>query len=151
MNLTDREFQKRLPEFEVFDKITMEIVSRYKQSELSGDEWRQHVEVTFYFKGEAVKRYGCRDMTAAQQLLGWHLIHLSGEQYDEAIPDKVRELEEIKCFQPSCCNDATHRLYLDQLFSETGQKLDPEEKAFKYYRKFCPNHLTRGDCSRRRS
>jgi hypothetical protein len=138
------EFQKRLPEFEVFDRIEMKIVPRYKQSELSGDEWRQHVEVCFYFKGELVKSFGCRDMEAASKLLGWHLIHLSGEQYDEAIPDKVRELEEIKCFQPSCCQDAKHKYYLKELFSSQGEKLDvTEHSSFRYYRKFCDVHSTR--------
>ena len=140
------EFFKRLQGFEVFDRINMEVVPRYKQSELSGDEWRQHVEVTFYFKGQIVKSFSCGDMIAASMMLGWHLINMSGEQYDEAIPDLVRQLEETKCFQPSCCNDGNHKLYLKDLFSNTGERLDKEEKHFNYFRLFCDKHLTRGDC-----
>ena len=83
----NREFQKRLPEFEVFDKITMEIIPRYKTSGLSGDKWRQHVEVSFYFKEKCIKRFGCRNMNVASMMLGHHLILISENSDDEAIPE----------------------------------------------------------------
>lgn len=139
------EFQKRLPDFEVFDKITMEVIPRYKQSGLSGDEWRQHVEVTLYFKGKEIKRFGARTMHIASMMLGHELIFITE---DESIPDKVRELEKVKCFQSSCDQDATTKNYLKNLFSSSGMKLDASEIHFPYYRKFCDKHSTRGDCSR---
>lgn len=137
-------FSKRLPDFEVFDKITMEVIPRYKQSGLSGDEWRQHVKITFLFKGEEIHSFGTNSMESACLMLGAELITNTSP-----IPDKVIKAEDKKCFQPSCCNDATRTFFIKQLYSDRGEKLDVEDTGgLTYLRKFCEKHSIRGDCSR---
>lgn len=137
-------WHKRHRDFEVFDRITMEIVPRYKESGLSGDEWRQHVEVKFWFKGHEIASNGCRDMSAAAMLLGSWLIDSSSP-----IADKVLKLEDDLCDQPSCTEPPTHRYILKELFSQRGEKLDVADvHGARYFRKFCQKHGTRGNCGR---
>lgn len=141
--LGDKFWHKRLSYFQAFDKITLEIVPRYKTSGLSGDEWRQHVEVTFFFKGNEVHNFGARDMDAAALILGGHLLNIQSP-----LPDKVLDLEKIKCDQPSCSNPPVRRYVLKEEFSRNGEKLDASDIYSKKYRQFCDKHKTRGDCGR---
>lgn len=144
MSLSDRLWHKRHDDFESFDRITMEIIPRYKQSGLSGDEWRQHVEVTFWFKGHEVHSFGCRGMEGALMMCGGEWL-----KSQSPIPDKVIKLEEDTCDQPSCSDPPTYRYFLKELFSRSGEKLDVGDRhGARYFRKFCDKHATRGDCGR---
>ena len=136
-------WHKRLSDFHAFDRITLEIVPRYKESHLSGDEWRQHVEVKFFFKGHEVHNFGCRDMEAAMMRLGWEWLQVTGP-----IPDKVIEVEKDACDQPSCTNPPVVRCTIKEEFSRSGEKLDASDIHSKHYRQFCKRHQRRGDCSR---
>ena len=144
VKLGDKLWHKRHHDFEVFDRVTFEVVPRYKESHLSGNEWRQHVEAVFWFKGCEVMRKGCRDMQSAALMLGSWLI---GET--SPIPDLVLKLEDDLCDQPGCTEPPTHRYILKELFSDRGEKLDKKDSGHsRYYRKFCQKHGTRGDCGR---
>lgn len=138
----DGYWPKRLREWEPFDKITMEVVPRFKTSGLSGDTWRQHIQVNFWFKGEIVKEFGCRDMQAAIMLLGHNWM-----EGGSPILDAVIKLEDSRCFQPSCTNDAVGRFLIKEQFSDRGDKLE-KESGTKYYRQFCAKHVLRGSASR---
>jgi hypothetical protein len=138
-----RAYHKRLPEFESFDRIELDIVDRFKISSLSGDEWRHYVRIRFYFKGEVVYEAGYRDMRTAIMLLGSDWI-----RNQEPIPPRIIELERTKCDQPGCCADAVSVYRLRQEFSERGESLDPTDSSATTYRRFCKRHLRRGDCSR---
>jgi hypothetical protein len=137
-------WHKRLSDFESFDKITFEVIPRYKTSGMSGDEWRQHVEVKFWFKGEEVHSSGYRDMQAALTMVGAEWI-----KAQEPIPERVIEIERAgACDQPSCPNASEGRLRLKEEF-ERGHKLHPDESKYHVaYRQFCKRHIRRGDCSR---
>lgn len=136
-------YHKRHPDFEQYDRITIEAVPRYKTSGLSGDEWRMSALVTFYFKGEVVKQQTFGDMKWAATLL------MSAWIGDESgIPNHVLQHEEQKCDQPSCCNDATKFYKLRETYSAHGERLDPTDSSLRYFRKFCDQHKTRGDCGR---
>ena len=142
IKLGEKMWHKRHSDFECYDKVTFEIVPRYKTSGLSGDEWRQHVEVTFWFKGHAIYNYGARDMQAAAMLFGHHFFESTFP-----ISDKIIKLEEDLCDQPGCTNPPTHRYILKDLFSSRGEKLDKSDGSDRpHYRKFCQKHGTRGDC-----
>lgn len=142
MSECSRLYHKRLPEFESFDKITLEVVPRYKQSGLSGDEWRQHVEVTFYFKGVKVHSFGSSRMRYALLMLGSHFL---SEQ--EPIGAAIIEKEQISCDQPSCADAPTRKYILKQEFADCGEGPLPDGFGRKY-RQFCEKHKTRGDCGR---
>lgn len=143
MPLGDSMHHKRLSEFHSFDRITFRIVPRYKMSGLSGDEWRQHVEIEFWFKGEVVHTARARDMEAAFMLAPAAWINAQ-----EPIPDRVIALERERCDQPSCELVATSRYRIKQEYSRSGEKLDQDDIYAKHYRQFCERHKTRGDCSR---
>lgn len=139
--LGDRMYHKRLRDFESFDSIELAVVPRYKTSGLSGDEWRQHVAVRFYFKGELVHEAGFNSMRGAILMLGHTWVTAQ-----EPIPERVIELERHTCDQPSCPNTAEGRFLLKRETAEDGQYLNETHLA--RYRKFCKRHLKRGDCSR---
>jgi len=135
---------KRLPDWETFDRITFEVVPRYKTSGLSGDEWRQHVEITFWHKGEAIVTAGARDMQSALLLAGAKYLENQGP-----IPNEVIKLDETLCDQPSCVRTAEGRFRIKEEFSERGFKLHADESRYHdSYRQFCKKHVRRGDCSR---
>lgn len=142
--LGDKLWHKRLPEFESFDRIELQVVPRYKTSGLSGDEWRQHVSVKFFFKGEVVHETGWNTMRNALMLLAGEWLRAQ-----EPIPSRIIEMEhEGLCDQPSCPNRAEGRFRLKRLTSDRGDYLDPADQHMQYYRQFCKRHLRRGDCSR---
>ena len=142
--LGEKMWHTRHRDFEPFDKITMEIVPRWKESELSGDEWRQHIEVQFWFKGHVINSYGAGDMRSAAAMLGGKLLENASP-----IADLILKLEDDLCDQPGCTEPPTHRYILKELFSGSGEKLDPSECGSRpSYRKFCEMHGSRGDCGR---
>ena len=135
---------RRLHDWEAFDRITLDIVPRYKTSGLSGDEWRQSVRIVFWHKGQEVHEEWFTSMRAA-------LAHLPAEVSKATcpIPEKVTQIDKTKCDQPSCTNDAVARCELKRLTSARGEYLAVEESKYtRYYRQFCRKHLQRGDCSR---
>jgi len=135
-------WHKRLKDFESFDKITFEVVPRYKTSGLSGDEWRQHVQVNFWFKGEVVHEAGFGNMRSALMMVGAEWLRAQ-----EPIPEKVIKLEESGvCDQPSCARMAEGRFLIKRETSQQGDFI--EQNTFKNFRRFCKKHLRRGDCSR---
>jgi len=134
-------FHKRHRDFEVFDEIQLKVVPRYKTSELSGDEWRTSVRVTLSFKGAVVTTKCFGDMDSAIRMFGATTV-------TDQIPDIVRKLEETKCDQPGCSEDAVSRYRLKQQFSRNGHRLDPSDQYGTCYRQFCSRHLRRGDGGR---
>lgn len=134
---------KRLPEWEPFDRVTVETLERYKTSGLSGDEWRFNSFVQFWFKGHPVHSYTARDVEAAFKRFF--------QQYDEAtcpISIELSKLDDKLCDQPGCARAPIARFALKRLTADNGDYLDPAEQYFTYYRKFCSKHTRRGDCSR---
>lgn len=134
-------FHKRLLNWEVYDKIEIAVVPRYKTSGLSGDEWRTSVYVKMFFKGVVVTEFSCRDMSVAMWMLpakfhGW-----------DSIPKKVLMAEASICDQPGCPQRAVGRLLLRRETDEHGDYLE-DRKVGKLYRQFCLNHIERGDSSR---
>jgi len=134
--VTDKKrlWHKRLNDFESFDRIELQVVPRYKTSGMSGDEWRQHVSVKFYFKGEVVHETGWNSMQNAMMML-------PGEwaRAQEPIPSRIIEMEhEGFCDQPSCPNQAEGRFRIKRETSERGAWLHEEESRYHdSYRQFC--------------
>lgn len=139
----NRIFQRRLSDWEAFDEINLRVIPRYKTSGLSGDEWRQHVEIEFFHKGQIVYSAGTSTMEAAILMLGTHFI-----QQQEPIPTRVIEVEGEMCDQPSCREKFVGRYMLKRLTAKNGEWLDMKDQSLVYYRKFCAKHARRGDCSR---
>lgn len=134
---------KRLPKFEMADEIRIRIVPRYKTSGMSGDEWRHHAQIEFMFKGAVVHEAGYRDIDAAVMAVGRELLTV----HDRGMTDEMMALDDKKCDQPSCKNDAVGRFEIKREFGPQGDDI-AQSDHYRNYRKFCSVHLRRGDCSR---
>lgn len=135
---------KRHPDWEAFDKVTVELEPRLKTSGMSGDEWRTGVSVKLWFKGRPIveKFYNNWDFAIS-------MIAALMAENSCPIDNKVIAIEKHACDQPSCPETAVSRYQLKKLFSERGEALHPDEGSYAdHYRQFCARHLYRGDCSR---
>ena len=133
-------YHKRCHNYEVYDKLSLEVVPRYKTSELSGDEWRISVHAKWFFKGVLIKETTYHDMQAA-------LMMLPGEWLNEVpIPGGILAKERQSCDQPGCSQKAVGRLQLKRETDAQGNWLEPT--SLMPYRQFCLTHIERGDCSR---
>ena len=134
------ESNRRCRDWEAFDKIELEVVPRYKTSELSGDEWRTGVAIRFFHKGHLVHEDFKTRMRYAILMLGDMWVRAQ-----EPIPDKVIEREMECCDQPGCSEPWTVRRFLKRLATNEGW-LAEENSTFRFFRKFCQKHERRGDC-----
>lgn len=133
---------KRLSGFEVYDKITMEVVPRFKTSSLSGDCWRTSINVTFWFKGMEVRSAIFQDMQTAVLLLG----HAYFSPWSETGIEKV---EKDRCDQPGCSKPRRQRYVLKREYSAQGELIDATDTSGDpQWRQFCEDHKDRGDCDR---
>jgi hypothetical protein len=131
---------RRHRDWEPFDKITLEVVPRWKESENSGDEWRTNVRVVFFFKGHRVYTHSVTNMQSALMLL-------TATWFTQSSPinEKVLELEPDYCDQPGCSRTAGPKQWLKRIASREGW-LEQTKSQLLYFRKFCPEHSRRGDC-----
>lgn len=134
--LSGMEFAKHHHESEFIDEIKVRVVPRFKESELSGCEWRRHAQVTLLHKGEVVLEIGYGDVDTAAVGIPWLLRTLYEHEFTH--PDPNNE----KCFQPGCAEKGTVKLYLKHEYAQ-GHELP--DKGFKLYRRFCLEHSERGD------
>lgn len=134
------ESHRRCRDWEAFDKIELEVVPRYKTSELSGDEWRTGIAIRFFHKGHLVHEDFRTGMRYAIMMLAD--IWLKAQ---EPISDEVIELEKVYCDQPGCREKWTAVRFLKRLAVNEGW-LDTSDSIFRHFRKFCATHLKRGDC-----
>ncbi|MBX9884281.1 MAG: hypothetical protein K2X68_04840, partial [Novosphingobium sp.] len=70
------------------DEVRIKIVPRFKQSDMSGDEWRVHAQIDLLRKGVVLAASGARDVQAAVARLPWMLMTLGeGEEEQAAISE----------------------------------------------------------------
>lgn len=127
---------------EGIDKIEMQIVPRYKESELSGDEWRVSCHVSFYRKGNLIMETSFNKMESAILGLG----HLWNTR-PEWSPIALWGFDGTECHQPSCAEPATHVFQMKERFSAQGDGPLPQG-SFSSFVAYCDKHKTRGDCGR---
>lgn len=142
--MSDGMWHKRLGDFEAFDAITLDVVPRFKTSGISGDEWRQHVRVRFFFKGTVVHEAGFNTMKNALLLLGSEFVRAQ-----EPIPTEVIRMEQAGlCDQASCSAPSISRYAIKKEFTKHGDELAAQDPVPCNYRQFCAKHLRRGDSDR---
>lgn len=129
------------PDHQRYDKVDIYTVPRWKESELSGDEYRISATADLYYKGNLIKRMTFSDVDTAIRYLDGALVYWreNGEDYPN-IDDSYL------CDQESCANIADVKYKRLEGFTDRGK---PEKLYdFNLYRVFCNKHKTRGDCSR---
>jgi hypothetical protein len=127
------------PDAQAFDEIRIVTVPRYKQSGLSGDEWRIHAEAQFFRKGKLIFSEGCRNTeTAAGMLFAFYMRACDdGKGYFAG--------DGVTCDQEGCADPASVRYRRKASYCREGHKTEPSEVSL--YRHFCETHKTRGDCA----
>lgn len=133
-------YHKRLRDFEVFDRIELQVIPRYKTSGLSGDEWRQSVRVSFYFKGLLIDQKSYHTIEDAAAYLP------SLIRNPEGLSREYLAHEDGRCDQPSCAQKAVGRFELKRETAHDGNYLEPT--GIRHFRRFCLLHVERGDASR---
>lgn len=138
MNLGKRWWRDMKPDAQAFDRVEITTVPRYKQSGLSGDEWRISASIKFYRKGALVHEIATRNIQTACHHLGYH--------HDAAIDDGKAFFagEGAACDQEGCAEPATVWYRKLANYCQDGHKTEPNNPT---YRQFCDRHKTRGDCA----
>lgn len=128
------------PDAQAFDEIRITTVPRFKESELSGDEWRISAKTEFMRNGVVVHETGARNVETAVRLLDYHFLEACdhGKGYFAGEGDI--------CDQEGCANPAT--VSLEQIVEGCGRcgttKAPEHSRPF---RKFCNRHKERGNSS----
>ena len=136
-------WHKPHPDQERFDSVTIEKIERWKESHLSGDEWRFSTVARFFVKGVEVYSRPFRNIELA-------IACLPAIMNGCMIPDNTELWENRekalagKCDQPGCCEGAKYIHNLKHQFTD-GVKHDVSKGG--HYRKFCKRHKHRGDCA----
>ena len=134
------------PDDRTFDRVTIELQDRWKESELSGSEWRFSYVLTLWRKGKAIYTKVFSSMEDAAAYLPWAL-RTWAEDADIYTVESMDRLDHVTCCHPGCKNDAKWRADLVTQFTNTGQLLALSE-VLPAYRLFCDRHKDRGDCGR---
>ena len=138
--IEEKDFKTYHSEQQRFDEVRVKTIPRWKDSELSGDEWRFHAEVEFLYKGNVIWSHGFHDCETAMQMAITMFI-LDCESM------KVTKQENSLCQQEGCANPATIKAYLKKRYCVGGGNCGQEKKTYgKDYLLFCERHSHRGDC-----
>lgn len=133
------------PDDERYDRVTIDIAPRWKESELSGDGWRFSYVVRFWRKGEIILEHSTSRLEWLMQRV--HLCFLNYPAADDKAFDREawKRTEEL-CDQPGCAAEATVFFKRLKRYTRTGDELAGSSYATEY-RQFCLQHTHRGDCA----
>lgn len=140
---------KRHRDDEFFDRIEIEIVPRYKTSDLSGDEWRVSAVARYLSKGVVVIERGYGKLEHAVAHAPWLMktAFEDGDYDQEKFEKLLDDLHDGKiCLQPGCAAPAVKVYQLLAEYSNEGFKSVREDGSFTLLRAFCDKHAVRGDC-----
>lgn len=126
-----------------FDEVHITAVPRYKESELSGDEWRYSALVLFKYKGQIIKTFSFRNVATAIEHANTMMM-LTGESLDYDRLSREMGIETC-CDQEGCDEQATEYFQIKNLYNDCGTKRLPLYDKIPF-RKFCKRHSRRGDC-----
>jgi len=134
MNKASRPDQQR------YDKIDIRTVARWKESGLSGDEYRISAAADLYYKGNKRKTLTFMDVETAMRYLDGAEVYWRENGDDYPYID-----DSYLCDQESCANIAEVKYKRIKGYTDRGR---PEELYdFNLYRVFCLEHKRRGDCA----
>jgi len=125
------------PDAQGFDEIRIVTIPRFKESELSGDEWRISARIEFMRNGVIVHTSGARDVETASGMLYGELMRTFDDAKGWFAGDGIH------CDQEGCSAMAT-RQYQKVKHFEHGYERQSFSKEFRH---LCGRHSTRGNCS----
>jgi hypothetical protein len=119
---------------EWIDEVRIKLIPRYKESELSGDEWRVSTVTQLLRKGVVLAEHSSNRMQ-------WAVAQLPAQFLRDERPSAPQEFDE-SCFQPSCPEQATVELRKRMDYCSRGHAT---ESTLDKRRRFCERHKRRGD------
>lgn len=128
------------PDAERFDKVTIEMVERWKESELSGDEWRFSHRLTFWSHGVPFHQSGNGSIEKTLTYAAYQFDRVHSEHGDL---EKI--IQQEYCCQPSCEEFWTILKHPIKKYDSTGDRMATDYRPNEV-RGFCPRHSMRGDC-----
>lgn len=141
-----RMVHERLSDFEWWDSVVIRAVPRWKESEMSGDEWRRSAVIRFVFKGKTFLEKTYSNMDVAASALPFLMKLSIGELYKDIDSEAFIAHEKQCCDNPGCDMFWRDKYKLKKLWSQNCSfSKDPEVKDV-HFRKFCEKHRHRGDC-----
>jgi len=142
---------RRHEDDEYIDRIEIDLVPRFKTSEMSGDEWRVSARIRFFRKGTVVWTGHMSKLSTAVNALPYFLMvapeggvtQVGGSEFTRL--GKEREL--AVCQQPGCSEPSTKRYRFKKIRDcpQSGHMREPGS-SFEYVTAFCDRHAHRGDC-----
>ena len=129
-------------ERQIFDEVRIKTMPRWKESHLSGDEWRISAYVEFLYKGQVIWEQSFRDCeTAVHLMYGWFV------QQSESKGLSNQDIKKDLCDQEGCSEKAIIKAYIKKKYCIGGGNCGSEVKMFdREYLQFCDRHSYRGDC-----
>lgn len=126
------------PDAQAFDEVRIITIPRYKESGISGDEWRISAETQFFRNGILFHITRHRNIEAAIDFLkgDWLRAIDDGKAY-------FGNCEDSFCDQEGCHEKATVFYKMKFRYCHEGHK---SEVMVVDRQQFCENHKTRGDC-----
>lgn len=134
------------PDAQAFDEVRIFTTPRYKQSDLSGDEWRISATVEFLRNGVVKDTFRARNVETALTMASGEWLHAcdDGKGYFAS--------EGVYCDQEGCRAVATVFLHRSTHWCSGCGLSRPairpmlDNKVVIDIRQFCSKHATRGDC-----
>jgi hypothetical protein len=130
------------------DEFRLLTSPRWKESELSGDEWRFSTYIEAYRKGVLLgTARGGQDLKDAAIALPQRLWFFGGTAIGDAWkmePDRDDEFWNEYCFQPTCRAGAIYEMRRLHHYCHEGGTHDRDWREERM--RFCERHKRRGDC-----
>jgi len=125
------------PDSQRWDEVKIMTIPRWKESEMSGDEYRISASADLFYKGHRIGSFGFSSVNDAIRYLDGAIIY-KNDGWD-FIDDSYL------CDQESCSNIADVKYKRLDAWTSRGDK----ETLYDWnlYRVFCGSHKTRGDCA----
>lgn len=126
------------PDNQRWDAAEIVTVPRWKESEISGDEYRISAEARLFYKGHLVRTFGFSEVMDAIRYLDGAILYGHKGEWDFIDDSHL-------CDQESCTNIADVKYKRLDAWTSRGDK----ETLYDWnlYRVFCNSHKTRGDCA----
>jgi hypothetical protein len=125
------------PDAQAFDEVRITTVPRYKQSGLSGDEWRISAKVELLRKGRVIVEKGFRNIETACNLLS--AVHALACDDGKGFFGGEGNF----CDQEGCAERATVAYRKKANYCREGHRSEQHQTTI---RRFCDRHKVRGDC-----
>lgn len=132
------------PDYQPYDEIHVTTVPRFKESGLSGDEWRISVLIEFKKKGVVIATRDFGKMENAANYMAWAYIS-SLELGEGEIEGARKSIEDLGLCDQEGCSD---KAIVKYLIKSKSCKSCGKKKDFEYedeFSQFCIKHSRRGD------